>query len=357
MALDDVLEFMKSAAFRTGANAAYLYGLSELSERMPEIGSVTEAVSTGIAALSLIPLNRYIVGPLARRIAEHESEGFFAKSLTVLGLFSLNILPGYGLKDEVQDVFGDVLPFVRVIVPEEEDLEEIIGRNKKIGFNEKFQLPDFSKVQLAPRESTIGRIQRAYRWKPVADAVERKYGIPSGTLLAMAMHESYGDPLQPNASNDGGIGLLHMQGTTAKSLGLRIYGSSRRDSDKKHGKSLKAMIEECNYRLHCVAKEDDRGHPLKNLDAAARYMIQGVRVHGSWDSGIKWYRGPGHVHSGTGRRYLKVVKKNRTALNENGLEEAEADFSRRNHGRGITFDDYMKGFHDYSRNFGLEKYR
>jgi hypothetical protein len=361
--LENIIKQAKKGAAIAGANLSTLWGLSELTEYLPDLSGSSETILTGAATLSLIPLNKYVIAPLAKVVSEHQFNQL-GKSIGKAALIGCTIIaPLLGMQEEIKEVYNDsVAPFAsttpeaRTQVTETPRTRDVVERNKKIGFEEMYNLPDFSQVELADKSSTIGRIQRAYRWKPIGDVVEDAYGIPDGTLLGMAMHESYADPLQPNGTNDGGIGLLHMQGTTAKSLGLSIYGNSHIDSDKRHGENLKKMIEKCDSQLACIAKEDERGHPVKNLDAAARYMLQGKKRHGSWDHGIQWYRGPGLVSRGTGIRYLHKVKSLRDAFNGSEFKRAERDFNQRN--PGITFQEWGEEFHKYCEtNMDLDTYK
>ena len=224
------------------------------------------------------------------------------------------------------------------------------------GYREIIDFPDLGRIELADKESMVGRLQRAYRWSTMTKKVEDQYGIPRGTLLAMAMHESYGNPVQPNAGNDGGIGLLHMQGPEAKRFGLKIYGDSHSSHDRRHGLQLKQMIMNCEYDPACISKHDDRGHMIKNLDAAARYMLEGFKKHGNWDKGIMHYRGPGHAdrNTKTGRKYVALVKENRTKLNQAAsYDRAALDFNKRN---AMDYKEYLRHFHRTANNWGLHVY-
>ena len=134
-----------------------------------------------------------------------------------------------------------------------------------------------------------------------------------------------------------------------------VLEQAENDHDPKHGKQLNRMFDECDYVVECIAENDDRAHPLKNLDAIARYMMQGYRAHGNWDAAIQWVRGPGLVNKSTGRRYLSRVKAKRKAFN--GLvAQAEKDFNSRN--SKVSWDTYQGAFHRMcEENFGLDQYR
>ena len=213
----------------------------------------------------------------------------------------------------------------------------------------------FNGTQLEDKESSIGRIQRTLRWQPLYRAVEKKYGIPQDTLAGMIMQESYGNPVQPNASDDGGLGLVHVQGTTAKLYGLEIYGNSRRDSDKRHGRNIRKMLEECRYDPACVQEYDERAHIIKVLDTAARILKEGYHKYGNWNSAVEYYRAPGRVGKGTCSKYLNGVKWWKACIqNPDKLRKAARDFELRN---GYAFKDYINKFHKMSGNWGLATYQ
>ncbi|MBI2056860.1 hypothetical protein HYT91_01255 [Candidatus Pacearchaeota archaeon] len=55
----------------------------------------------------------------------------------------------------------------------------------------------------ASDKTTQGKYERTYRWDKILDEREEKYKIEKGLLKALAMRESYGDPLRLNESGDG----------------------------------------------------------------------------------------------------------------------------------------------------------
>lgn len=214
---------------------------------------------------------------------------------------------------------------------------------------------DFSGVSLANKNSTVGRIQRTLRWQPIYRAVEKKHGLPEDTLAGMIMQESYGDPVQPNAGDDGGLGVVHVQGTTANHWGLEIHGTSTRASDRVHGKKLKELIKGCHYDPQCLQEYDERAHILKVLDAAARIVRTGMNKHGSIEHGIEYYRAPGKVGQALTWNYMNKVSNFRDAIRDpKQLTKAQNDFSDRN---GYSMDKYVSNFHQMSNNWGLENYR
>lgn len=117
------------------------------------------------------------------------------------------------------------------------------------------------------------------------------------------------------------------------------------------------MLRNCNYDAACAQQYDDRAHMIKVLDTAARIVRKGKDIHGSWDLGVEYYRGPGHVGKNRGWRYLHDVKEWREGIQDRDrLYKAAEDFSRRNGRRGQTFDEYISNWHETSVNWGLPKY-
>ncbi|MCW8966131.1 MAG: hypothetical protein OQK82_05545 [Candidatus Pacearchaeota archaeon] len=240
-------------------------------------------------------------------------------------------------------------------------IERIVSEDssKKIARNELRYTPiseyNFAGTKLAPKNSTIGRIQRTLRWKPIYSQVEKKYNIPENTLGAMIMQESYGDPVQPNSGNDGGLGIVHIQGTTAKRYGLDIFGSSKKSHDRIHGNQIRKMLEKCKYDPVCVQKYDDRAHLIKVLDTAARIISEGKEKHGTWDFGVEYYRAPAKVGRNLTWRYLQDVKTWKSAIqNKNMIKRASRDFQKRN---GHSFNEYLSKWHKMNNNWGLSSYK
>ena len=225
-------------------------------------------------------------------------------------------------------------------------------------------------AELAPKNTDIGRIQRTLRWQPIYRKVERKYGIPQDTLAGMIMEESYGDPLQPNSTNDGGFGLVHIQGNVAKSYGLRILGDSKKSTDKKHGADIRQMLDDCEKDIGCVQKQDERAHLLKVLDTAGRILREGKEKYGSWVYAIQYYRGPGHVKTKTGWEYFQNVSGWKDVLHDAFIaQKAVEDFNKRNScGQSVmkgrrrvrincSFPEYLRSWHATANDWGLGKYR
>ena len=225
---------------------------------------------------------------------------------------------------------------------------------------------DFAGTRLAGKYSIIGRIQRVERWIPLIRAVEAKYDVPEDWITAIVMHESYGDPVQENSGLDGGIGLGHMQGPTAKRWGLRIHGTSYQESDSRHGKRLNRLARACNRDIGELWKYDDRWHLIKNLDAVGRIFRQGMdRARRQGKSGNELLRAGLDNYRGarlarTRYRYRVSVTKLYYAWNNAQQQRAAArDFNRRNQGRrhGRIYNEYIADFYEMNRNWGLQEYK
>lgn len=233
----------------------------------------------------------------------------------------------------------------------------------KVGYVEKVPDHNFRPVEIAPKESKffddnlIGRIQRTERWANIIKEAEKKGKVPENIVYAIIMNESYGDILQPNATGDGGIGLIHFQPGTARSYGLEIIGNSnRRGPDHKHGKDLSKMLDECKYHLGCTIEYDDRIHPVIIIDAIVRYLLDGYQRKKTWEGAIQTIN-PHH------KGYAKKIMRYKNALPR--LKPlAQADFNRRNNGKKdamghvITYKHYIETFWQTNeKNFELAKYR
>ena len=146
-------------------------------------------------------------------------------------------------------------------------------------------------ISITSSDKTIeGKFKRTYRWDKILDEREEKYKIEKGLLKALAMRESYGDPLRLNESGDGGAGLFMFQPGTAEYCGLQVYGNSNKMGvDKSHGKELKKLIKENKNNYEKMAKIDERFDVYKSSDAAAKFLKQLYNKHGSWDKALSAY--------------------------------------------------------------------
>lgn len=171
-----------------------------------------------------------------------------------------------------------------------------------ITYKHKVNKPGFHDVKPFGRETIYGnaseswRIIEALKYKTLTSAVERRYNLPSNLIMAMMIQESGAKEFLPNESGDGGFGLSHMQGETAKRFGLNTIchslvcnGSNRSCKDDNgenlnHGKQLREMIESErlkasreNYDFReTLSKQDERLNHLANIDAVGRMLARAI---------------------------------------------------------------------------------
>lgn len=229
-----------------------------------------------------------------------------------------------------------------------------------LGYTPIVEYPELEDAVLLPLSDPQGRfeynaaarLQRVERFAPIVEAVAQRYGLPANTLKALAMQESFGDPLIPNLTHDGGIGLYHMQGTTAVGLGLRIHGSSTAAHDPQHGQQLVELFDSCEQQLPCIAQSDSRGHVIANTDGAARYVLIKGGIE-NLEQGIMGYRGS--IHPSTSEAYLHSVRRFERALETPLVRElASREFERAN---GYSLDEFLDKSHEENENWGLSSYR
>ncbi len=343
------------------ANLGTVYGAAELINRT-DYSDPTNALimmGTGAALMAEYSFSKSKNSKakyLASRINDDIDKSSIASWVKTGALVASIAYLGSEINPHFQEVRQDVLQKVKhsAITEESPTTENRPTIYEELGYKNVIE-HNFSGTKLADKDTKIGRIQRTLRWEPIYRSVETAHGMPKDTLAGMIMQESYGDPVQPNAGNDGGLGVVHIQGPVAKKYGLKIYGNSEKSSDEEHGKQLKDMLESCNYDPACAEKYDDRAHILKVLDAAARIVTRGKEKHGTWDHGVEYYRAPGKVGRRLTYEYLKDVKNWRSGIQDIELQkEAARDFEKRN---GYKFNKYISNWHEMSNNWGLRQYR
>jgi len=121
-------------------------------------------------------------------------------------------------------------------------------------------------------QRNYGMMLRCLRFQNITRKIEKRYGLQKNLLLAMVMQESGGIDLLPNSSDDGGLGLCHMQPSVAARFGLKIYQDCNDLVNKEHGKAIRELISTHKYDKKKLIAFDDRFHPILNLDAAARML-------------------------------------------------------------------------------------
>jgi hypothetical protein len=228
-----------------------------------------------------------------------------------------------------------------------------------LGFNQKFSDPKFENLNMigdvadwgVPGDA--GKISRALRFRNITAATEKKYGIPSGCLLAMICQESSGADLLPNSSDDGGFGLIHMQPCTAREFGLKTYGGCDELICRAHAKKLEKIIEENNYDRKKVIKFDDRLHPILNIDAAGRMMAYYMKK-GGFNGAMKAYSGRSGYASQI-RHFMKLI--NSSTYIKALAKRFNADNPKlKCNDKKINFDGYIAISRKQNFNYGLSQY-
>ncbi len=222
----------------------------------------------------------------------------------------------------------------------------------------------------SPEEKDIGSFERALRYKKFTDFLEDKYMLPRGLLISMIIVESTGvDPL-PNARNDGGIGVCHMQPSTAQYFGLKTYQDNRNTVDRKHGLLLRKLIQKYHGDTVKLSRFDERFNPLKNLDAVARmvtFYIHGDRKGAHLRASLKLYSsGLKKENEAHALSYWERVTSNMKKMkNPVFLKKVEDTFNKDNENLRINgkkaenpFRMYLEMFWKVnSENFGFDFYK
>ena len=225
----------------------------------------------------------------------------------------------------------------------------------QLGYNHLVGEMKMTGVDLSDIDGPRGKIERALRWRNVTDAVASRYGMSSRRLLGMICVESEGDPTQPNGSDDGGAGLIHMQPMLASAYGLRMITKSKKLRDFAQGRKLKRAIEMFNGDLKDLVTVDERFHPIKNVDAAARMVCDHYQKSHNWNKALERYAGRGEYPKNVGG-YVKRM------ADSAYMRKLTGEFNERNarfqiNGKPLTFDNYVKTFHELNRNYGIDDYK
>lgn len=214
-------------------------------------------------------------------------------------------------------------------------------------------LPDIELTSFKEHE-LIARIQRTDRWLNIIKTVSKKHNLPEDILYGLVIVESKGEPLLPNYTKDGGFGLVHFQPTTAKYYGLMVFAaSSNKIIDRSHARKLEDMIRYCDNDLRKVQMFDERAHPIKNLDAAARYLMNNYQKTRSWEKAVQSINPNEKGYAKKVFRYIENSKRNRRL--------AIKSFNEKNSGRfwGKTSVDYYLYLTiqwNLNNNYGLGEY-
>ena len=211
-------------------------------------------------------------------------------------------------------------------------------------------------------QRNYGMILRCLRFKNITEKVEHKYGLPENMLLAMIMQESGGADLLPNSSDDGGLGLCHMQPSTATEFGLKTYQNNNKLVDKEHGKALRKLIIGYKYDKKQLIKFDDRFHSILNIDAAGRMMAfcASGRQYKKTLAQTAIYRYAGATNYS---HYYKQLLLYMERLSDKDLiNDVRKAFNEKNknlkiNGKSADFDLYIKTHQEQNINYGLNKYQ
>ena len=293
--------------------------------------------------------------PEARRPESKEfvrSRDVFLRKLT----FSTR---GYAGKRVEEEDYRRLKPFGLKVTPQTVAMEHLrlhakLGRFSLEGSREDVQ---------------IGRFERSLRFKNITDAVENRYNLPPGLLLAMLIQESSGADVFPNGRDDGGIGLIHMQPAVAAQFGLSTHGNNRAMVDKEHGRTLRTLIAEKKGNVFALSQDDERFNRLLNVDAVGRMLAEhmgGDRIEGLGPLRTAFKRYTGKFNYG---RYLNHVRNHMRSLNDGKFLRTVAErFDARNRSLVINgkrvgeaaspFAAYLKAFwQENERGFDLAGYR
>lgn len=250
----------------------------------------------------------------------------------------------------------------KIMKPKNVDYENIVDEAKFYNLQMIGYVDDIGVRGENMKERLYGMILRALRFKNITRKVEKKYGLPKNILLAMVMQESGGADLLPNSSDDGGLGLCHMQPYMANLFHLKTYKNCTKMRSVKHGRELRKLIKKYNYNRRKLIKYDDRFHPLLNLDAAGRmlaYYMAGKQTESTKiKTAIKGYAGRYNYP-----KYYKRIVDYQKKLNDPQLIKAvEIEFNKRNpdlkiNGGKADFYDYIFTHQQQNRNYGLDNYK
>lgn len=253
--------------------------------------------------------------------------------------------------------------------PSEKKRDKLLNNNLQLGYKEKVREPSFENLDMLGEvkkggvygQRLYGMILRSLRFKNITDAVEKKYKLPRNLLLAMIMHESGGVDLLPNSSDDGGIGLIHMQPKLATQFGLKTYKNCEKLVCKKHGKELRKLIIKNKYDRKKLVEHDDRFHPILNIDAAARMLLyyrSGKQVKSTpLKTAIYGYAGRYNYS----KYYDNIVLYMDKLQDEGLIKDVEESFNELNESLTINdkradFNDYLEAHQKQNLNYGLKDY-
>ncbi len=240
--------------------------------------------------------------------------------------------------------------------------------------------------------SMLSRVSRCLRRKPVTDAVEDRYNIPRGILMAMMAQEWMWDPTMPNLPWydkkrkihhtywDGGLWLIHIQAVNAHDFWLTTLPRyTNQMIDDKHAKCINDTLNTCNKNLSKLIEYDDRFHPVMAVDCAARFLLNCKKNAGSGTD--DWIRAFSRYSWRWYASYWYHVIKYRSIINDITWEGFPNNFSKNIYTdikncqkdnqsikkklntikfsidwEMVWYEEYLAYFEESVQNFELEKY-
>ncbi len=226
-----------------------------------------------------------------------------------------------------------------------------------------------------------GRILRGLRFKKASQAVEERYNLPHNLILAMLIQETSGADVLPNGVGDGGFGICHMQGSTAKRFRLNTYSGcyslvcNGKDNGKRgsckhkgsfvnHAQQLHTIIKRENFNRSVLVKFDDRLQPILCLDAVGRMLAEAMdKPPGSnlYLRQVGPLRRALYRYSGRKEYFDKVAYVMRLLEDQKFIAQLRSDFNKLNpnmiiNGQKSGFDEYIKSMSLDLDNYGLGEY-
>ncbi len=193
----------------------------------------------------------------------------------------------------------------------------------------------------------LGWIQRAERMRSITERVAKAYGcaLDGDDLLAIHLHETRGGQQLYNEESSAS-GHFHIINETADSLRLNT-ARAHPEYANKSASELIALLPESE-----LAKIDERFHPVKSTDAAARLACDNEsRLGLDRDGAVLAHYHP-DLHNGD---FLRRVNETKHLIQNSPLRQRAADdFLERN---GFTLDEYAQKWEEVlNRDFQGDAY-
>ncbi len=322
-------KYLDPTLFTIGFNGLYLWGADKTLDLVSQKTDEHEGISmlgTYLALTAGIAVaNKFVIIPVAKSIKNRTERKLNRRPISLVD--DRKSWLRTGIQVMAFPILGYVGNFPQTLDNFRYDGERIVGafarENREEGENLEAKLdetPEVLESQLpentndkeileSNKHSLKGQFLRTYRWKNIIEENERKYGIEKGLLAAVAMHESYGDPLELNAGDDGGAGLMMFQPGTAQAYGLKTWGDSRKAGrDRNHGIKLRKLAREHNWDYDELSDLDERFDVEKSVDAAARLLNDLHTKHGTWNDALSAYNRGTPASNPKNTKYVQNVR-------------------------------------------------